>query len=353
MLSRTVSFNELSLNDKKTWRSYVGAQSFPSPLNDPDYFSFLRKSGQKIDILIGLEGDEPVVFIPFQPRSDSGVEPVALEVSDCSQVISKPNYSFDPVALLKSAGVRYYSFDHLFDQSGFDPEKYSYYQDDCYLIRLQAGYEAYVQDLNANSSSLISQSNRKRRKLDREVGTVRFEYREPDLGLIEKMLAWKVEQLNHQGFQHCFDQAWVQTFMESQLTMKSNSAKGLFSVLYAGRDIAAMHFGTIGYQTINSWIPVVNPQHAKYSPAVILYLELARKADEDGVENIILGRGENQTKRRIANASAPNYVGMISHGLIRSSKFFAMRSLYRFFRSRWGKGIHSSLRNLRQKLKRN
>ena len=189
--------------------------------------------------------------------------------------------------------------------------------------------------------------------MDREIGPLRLEYAETDTSLLDTLLDWKIAQLDQQGFQHCFRDQWVRTFMESQLSMKSKNVKGLFSVLYAGREIAAMHFGTIGYGVINSWIPAVNPKLTKHSPALTLYFDLARVASEEGVETIVLGRGENQTKRRIANDSVPNYVGMIPSGMLRASTFFGMRCLYRLFRSKWGKGIHSSLRKWRHKLSRN
>lgn len=345
--------NELSQQHLQLWRSWIQTAPIPNPLNDPDYLKLIRHPDKRSLVAVGSDDQGPFLFLPFQQVRQHKLEPVALEISDCSQLITRPDCRFDPLQMMKSLGQSIYSFDHLFANESFSPEVFSFYEDPCFLIDLTSGFDAYRQHLKSAGSSVVSQTARKRRKLAREKGEVRFAWEVDDPDAFSKLIQWKSTQLEQQGFHHSFSEEWVQEFMKQHLQSQSNFSRGLLSGLYAGEELVVLHFGTIGYGTLNSWIPIVNPEFSKYSPAAMLYFDLAEHAALQGVEQLILGRGENQTKRRLSNREVSNFVGAFQTGPVNRVRFFALKCLYRFFRSRWGKGIHDSLRKIRRKISRN
>ena len=86
----------------------------------------------------------------------------------------------------------------------------------------------------------------------------------------------------------------------------------------------ALHFGVTSKTCLVSWLPCINPDpaFARYSPGGLLMYRLAETAADKGIRIIDLGRGENQTKIRLANDTIDMAIGSIctsglSLGLIR------------------------------------
>lgn len=342
------AFSDLTAEQLAAWRRYLAAHRLPNPLNDPDYLASLAAVGRKISIILKEDPTGPVLFWPFEYRGKRAIEPAAKEVSDCSQLIVAPRERIDPQAVLRQAGLDTFHFHHLFETTAFDVPTFCYFSDPCYLIDLRQGWDAYARDLAARGSKLLTEGRRKFRKLQREVGPVRLELASPPEHL-DLLLQWKIAQLDRQGFQHRFDENWVATFMDHHLRQASDHVRGHLSALYAGNEPVALHYGTWGYGVVNSWVPAVNPHFRRYSPALLLYLELARHGERAGFSTMILGRGGNQTKLRLANATVANYVGAIPTNAATRLQFCGKKGLYRLSRSNWGRRFRKLARRIRSR----
>ena len=79
-------------------------------------------------------------------------------------------------------------------------------------------------------------------------------------------------------------------------------------------------------------IPAFNAAFAKYSPGVILHLELARHSKSHGVTHIELGRGENQMKTSLGSGSVPLALGAVDlnplRALMRKAWFRTRTAVY-------------------------
>jgi CelD/BcsL family acetyltransferase involved in cellulose biosynthesis len=75
-------------------------------------------------------------------------------------------------------------------------------------------------------------------------------------------------------------------------------------VLYAGDVVAALHLGLRSGQVWHSWFPAYNPDLDRYSPGLVLMLELAAAAASAlGIREIDLGKGEARYKLALATGS--------------------------------------------------
>lgn len=348
MKIESVLFSEIPKQDILVWRACANSQPLINPLNDPDYFACLAHAGMDTHLLVARESPYSLYW-PYQIQSHKGSQPAVKKISDCSQLVISPEAKIDPSSILRSAGLTFYEFDHLFEQTSFDVAPFAYYADPCYLIDISNGREEYLSDLATKGSKVAREARRKRNKMERELGAVRLEPASSDPADLRLLLDWKIEQLEQQGFGHCFREEWTLKFMQRHLAFQSANCQGKLSVLYAGDEKVAMHYGSWGTTAINSWIPAVNPMHAKHSPALCLYMNLIPEAESSGIQTIILGRGENQTKTRLANKTVNNYVGRITTTLFGKTRIWGMKGLYRSLHSRWGNYLRDSVRRMRKR----
>ena len=94
-------------------------------------------------------------------------------LSDFQGLIAAPNENWDVPTLLRDAGLRVWHFDHLLaSQKFFDP--YVLRHDESGFMDLSQGYEHYAKERKRAGSRLISQLERKGRKIGREVASPSF-----------------------------------------------------------------------------------------------------------------------------------------------------------------------------------
>ena len=87
--------------------------------------------------------------------------------------------------------------------------------------------------------------------------------------------------------------------------------KGILSALYFDDRLVAVHFGMMTGQVLHWWFPAYDPSLRKYSPGLILLLETARTAAQQGIERIDLGKGEERYKLSFMTGSQTVYEGSV------------------------------------------
>jgi len=100
--------------------------------------------------------------------------------------------------------------------------------------------------------------------------------------------------------------------MEAILAAQSESFAGMLSLLYAGDRIIAGHFGMRSRTDWHWWFPSYDPTVAKYSPGLILLLEMARHAASVPLRTIDLGKGQARYKDQFKNAAVPLAMGSVA-----------------------------------------
>jgi CelD/BcsL family acetyltransferase involved in cellulose biosynthesis len=75
--------------------------------------------------------------------------------------------------------------------------------------------------------------------------------------------------------------------------------------------VAALHLGLRSGEVWHSWFPAYNPDLDRYSPGLVLMLELAAAAPALGIREIDLGKGEARYKLALATGSVPLNEGSV------------------------------------------
>jgi CelD/BcsL family acetyltransferase involved in cellulose biosynthesis len=200
--------------------------------------------------------------------------------------------------LLRGCGMRRFCFDHLptsqpqFIQGPVVIEPSP-------IIDLVGGFTAYLELLQRRGEKEYQRTIKKRDKMERELGPVRFCIHEPSDAAIDACLAWKVNQYERTGALNVFNAEWVVRLLRKIATSEHPHFRGAVSTLYLRDELVAVHVGMRTASVLHHWFPAHNADHpcVKYSPGLQLLAAMIEDYAEIGIRRIDFGKGDYPYKR--------------------------------------------------------
>jgi CelD/BcsL family acetyltransferase involved in cellulose biosynthesis len=287
----------------RQWRALQESNpDLQNPCFAPEFTQAVAAARNDVEVAIIEELGNFVAIFPFQRKAGGRAIPVGGIVSDYQGLICPPNFSCDSRELLKTCGLISWDFDRLLaTQQSFKP--FHKLCEPSALIDLSHGYDAYVAERRAAGTEQIKKCMNLMRRLELEIGPIRFVPHSPDRSMLAKVLAWKSQQYRKTGWRDLFALKWGRSLVDGIHATQSDSFAGMLSLLYAGEKLLAGHIGMRSRSVWHYWFPAYDPQFAKYSPGLILLLKMAEHAPQIGLRTIDLGTGLTLYKRRLMNAS--------------------------------------------------
>lgn len=265
-----------------------------SPYFRPEFAQAVASIRDDVEIAVIEDGNQPVAFFPFQRAGWNVGKPVGGRLSDFHGMVAGPDAEWNPEDLLNRCRLSAWDFDHLpLSQERLRP--YNVAVAPSPHIELGAGFDAYSKQMNAKSDEL-KQALRKGRKLEREVGPLRFEWHTGERCIFETLLRWKTQQYHSTHLTNVFSFPWTVALLERVLELQDEAFAGVLSALYVGDRLLAMHLGMRSFDVLHSWFPAYDREFYRFSPGLLLLAELCRAAPEQGIRRIDLGKGEEQYK---------------------------------------------------------
>lgn len=284
--------------------------SLASPYFTSTFTQIVAAARGDVEVAVVESDGQIIALLPYQRGRFDIAGPVGAFISDYHGLISMPDVSLDPCALLRGCGLTAWDFNHLpVEQSCFTP--FCREQHRSPIIDLTAGYEAYVKERREQGTEQIKKNGNLMRKLEREVGPLRCVAHSPDKALLEKSLQWKTAQFRRNRWRDLFSISWVRQTMEEIHATQTADFAGMLSLLYAGDKLIAAHFGMRSATIWHYWFPTYDLAFAKYSPGVMLLLKMAEAAPTMGISTIDLGCGEHSYKWRLMNGFIPTAKGSV------------------------------------------
>jgi CelD/BcsL family acetyltransferase involved in cellulose biosynthesis len=295
------------------WRRLMRSQpGLDNPLLSPTWVKSVAAVHGGIEVAVLLQGGIPFAFLPFERRSRQGF-PVGGSLSDFQGLIASHTSLVEPEALLHECGLTALHYDHLLaceaEQPWFIP--YNARIEDALLIVLEQGFDAYWRSRCQASLSWTRQIERKRRKLAREVGPLRFVWHDANPASLESLINWKRRQLRTSRFDDMFASTWMRPLLDRLIASEAEECQGVLSTLSAGDHLVAVHFGIRNRHTMVSSIPTHSREFSPYSPGALLHVEIARGASERSIHSIDLGRGMNPLKRALGSSTRKLAIGTV------------------------------------------
>ncbi len=303
---------ELSDAEIAAWRRLRDANNaYRSP-----YFTyeFAQAVGEAVDdarILIGYDQGEPSAFLGVQGVIAGYARPIGGPLSDFHAPIYDHRRDFDFEAFMSGAGIGVYAY--RFAPASVGCMAASTDQRlGSHTIDLSEGAEAYEAERRASKPNLFKALPRKTRKLERELGELRFVLDDRSQDAFEIMVQWKSEQYVRTGHFNAFELAWPRAVLENIWRSDTPELKGLLSTLYAGDRLIAAHFGMVGGAVWHYWFPVYEFSLSKYSAGHVMMMQMVEACEAMGVNEIQLGAGDTRHKLEFANMQIPILWGRAS-----------------------------------------
>lgn len=307
--------DELGPDEHSAWASIQQSESrLDSPFLSPTFATACARARPRTRVAV--LGDDTGIsgFFPFEAGRAGSARALGQGFSDVQALVVPADCELDAQALLRTCGVRTWEFDHLLGHQAslLSGAPHRWLEDRSPVVDLGEGWDAYDEALRKTSSSLRSTTARRRRNLVRDHGPVSLEFSEPDHAILDQLIEWKSEQYRRTGRRDPFSQPGVRPLVHELLDTADTGFAAPLTVLRAGDEIVAAHLGLRSATTLAWWFPVYDTRYHRYSPGLILCLELLRAMPGQGLRSLDLGKGDEPYKQRLANAEIHLLQGGIS-----------------------------------------
>jgi CelD/BcsL family acetyltransferase involved in cellulose biosynthesis len=282
------------------WSEIQAADSaLASPYFSPVFTVTFGSVRPGLEVAVIDHDGEITGFFPFERGRWGLGRPVAFGYSDHHGPVIEAGRAWDAGSLLSGCGLRLWHFDHLpAGLAAFAP--FHERRDRSPIIDVATG---------PPPARELREVRRKARKLAREHGPLRFERHAGDPAVLSRLLAWKRAQYARTGVPDVLAPAWIRRALAAVLEVQQPSFAGVLSTLSAGDRLVAAHLGLRSQTVWHWWFPAYDPAFARYSPGLVLLLELVDAARAQGIRTIDLGKGDERYKSTLMTGSVPLAAG--------------------------------------------
>jgi CelD/BcsL family acetyltransferase involved in cellulose biosynthesis len=299
-----------------------------SPYFRPEFTSAVAEVRDDIEVAVVETDGEIVALFPFQRGAGGAGGPIGGILSDFQAIIARPDFAFDPLELVRACRLVAWDFDHLLvSQKPF--QRFHRQVEDSPRMDLSRGYPAYAAERRAAGSEQIKKCENLMRRVEREIGPLKFSLHAPETVTLEQVLSLKSRQYAEGGNPDLFAETWIRTLAMKIHTTQSAEFAGMLSTLCAGDRLVAGHFGMRSRTAWHYWFPAYDEAMSKYSPGLILLLKMAEAAPTLGLHTIDLGKGLSQYKQRLMSGAVSVATGSVELPSLLSLRRAAHRNLRR------------------------
>jgi CelD/BcsL family acetyltransferase involved in cellulose biosynthesis len=294
---RSVRFDALTQDELTRWaRLRHEHEAFRSPFFHPGFSRAVHASGHPVTVLLGgMRDGAPALVWPLHARG-TVLEPVAEPGADHQGPIGLA--PFDPVTLLRQSGMRNLTFSHLSEANpSLTPHVRDWHESP--VVHVKGGLDGYLTRARKSGRDSLSAARRKSKRAVAEYGELRFTPMSDDPRLLDELIRHKREQYGASGSRDYFAVPSRRRLLHELLAYSDRDFRGVLSAVHCGDTLLAAHFGIQSDDVLHWWIPVYVPAMSPFNPGWLLLRELIQAAEHLGMEEIDLGRGQNEYKRRL------------------------------------------------------
>jgi CelD/BcsL family acetyltransferase involved in cellulose biosynthesis len=311
-----ISPDALSNDLIDVWRSHQTADAnLQGPFFSPEYVRIAASACPEVTVAVIEAPGQAPAFLPLH-RDGSIARPVGLRASDFSGIIAAPGYTWSPESVIRASGLSGWDFTNIVVSDETMRPHFRAFADSPF-VDLSGGYEAFVQARARAGSDLVKSVAQKARKMEREVAPTRFEAHVVDRYALTLLYEWKAAQRARTETVDVLSTPWMQQMVERLIERSTSTFGGLLSVLYAGDEVAAVHLGMRSETVWHYWFAVYSHKLQRYSPGLIILLEMLKAAPALGIRTLTLGQGDEAYKLRFATGSTQLGSGSIDCRLAR------------------------------------
>ncbi|MFI6598201.1 GNAT family N-acetyltransferase [Nonomuraea sp. NPDC050536] len=287
---------ELGDSERSRWRELQKADpSLDNPFLSVEFALAMDRLRDYVRVAVIQDANRIVGFFPYERHSFGIGKPLGGFLTTCHGLISIPDLKIDAKALLRACKLSVFDFDHLVAGQ----PTFAQYETDVRpapVMDFTSGFEAWIDQVKANSPKNLKTVRYKERKLGREQGDLRFAWASADKKVLDTLLTWKSDQYRRTGRVDRFAQPWIVQLIEEMHGLSTPDFSGVLTMLYAGDVPVAGHFGLRTATTLVGWFPAYDTEYARYSPGIVHHLQMAEAAAGAGLHMVDMGKGGKEYK---------------------------------------------------------
>jgi CelD/BcsL family acetyltransferase involved in cellulose biosynthesis len=317
MKTSIIDTSELDEGLKNRWGQLRATNpGLRSPYFTWQYLDALAQVGRPIRIAVIEDHGQVQGFFSFEKGSGQKITPPGTYVTDFQGLITSPDLVVPMHEVLKACGTRYFHFDHCrLDQTSLVP--YGPVRHVSPVMNLMGGWQAYLDRLGALQGKkipgLVGRVKERFKIGKRTFGDIRLEFAVADHASLDWMMKFKsIQYQNTTGALDIFAIPWIRQLLHNLMDTHEANFKGVMSCLYGDETILGCHFGIQSQAVLHAWFPTYDTQYSQMGPGILLFHEMARLAQDNGVDTIDLGRGEQEYKTRFMTHAVELCEGVIS-----------------------------------------
>jgi CelD/BcsL family acetyltransferase involved in cellulose biosynthesis len=305
---------QLSPTRLERWAQLQGSDiALDSPFLSPGWVRAVDRAQddetRNVRVVVVTQDGRDVAFLPARVGPVVAM-PAGAPMCDYQGLIAEPGFEIEPRRLIQALGVDRFDFSHMLeDQAAFAP--FARGRVLSHRVDVGAGYAAYEAERRAAGTSVLKDSDKKRRKAGREAGEPVFTAFSRSRADFDQMLDWKRAQLRATKQTDIFETSWTLRLLREMFTSRDPDFGGVLFTLHFGDRLAAAHLHLRGRKTIHGWIIAHDPEFERYSPGILLFQDILRWMDETPYSRLDLGPGDYRFKRELANDGL-----WVTHGFV-------------------------------------
>ncbi len=303
-----------------TWETIQANASpeFHNPYFHPGYISTIGSIRDEVRIGVIEDGGRIVGFFPFELGRWGVARPAGLRLNDYQGVIIESDTEWDPLELMTACGINAWDFDHLVTaQEQFRPHWGQI--EESPIIEVDGGFEVYQERRRGRGVKQYRDTIRRAKRLNQDVGEYRVEILHDDETVMRQMMKWKSDQCIRTGTVDYFSLGWPMRLIESIEKTERGEFSSLHCALFLDDRLLASHFYMRSFGVWHLWILASDSEFNRYSPGMVLLLEMIKLATASDAKWIDFGKGMEQYKRHFMTRSIPIATGFVERPSITSS----------------------------------
>lgn len=279
------------------WRQLLSASdAFCSPFFAPEFSQIVGRC--RDDLFVGVieQAGSVTGILPFHRLPGGRGVPVGGPVCDYQGIIGTPPVAARVRAMLRGFGFAAYDFNHgLAEQALLNDNAFAFSVSP--RADLRQGYDAWAEAVGQKGKALKTLA-RKERKVERELGPLRFVVHDDRPRAWDDFLVWKRAALGPDFL----TAGWDERLVDALRMTRTGACQGRLSTLYAGDRMVAAHFGISSPQAWHWWFPSYAPDTGNLSVGLVLMRRCIEAAAEEGIAELDFGRGTERYKIEFSNA---------------------------------------------------
>jgi CelD/BcsL family acetyltransferase involved in cellulose biosynthesis len=320
-----------------------------SPFLSPCWARTIDSVRPDVRVAVIEDGGKIAAFFPVQRTSSFTAMGCGAPLCDYQGVIAASDFKVSPIALARALKVGRLDFAHVpAKQRSFQP--YAQEAIASHILDLSGGFDAFFERRKKEGSSTFREAAKKRRKIQRELGEIRFEAWTDDATALEQMLTWKRLQTERTGQPDIYGRQWVRDVVQKIFESKNPACRSYFMAMYAGDRHISNLLCIASQEVAHAWITSYDPALEQYSPGLVMWMDFLANAGASGFREVDFGAGDYRFKLATSNSKRLLTNGYAARvcvaGLVRGAEYKVRRTMERHAGGQWSELPGKAMRRL-------